>query len=163
MPSDGLQDIQNFLRISERVGTAGQPTQEQFAAVQAAGYEIVVNLDVPSPEDVPWSEADIVSQRGMKYIHIPVVWGSPQPADLDRFFEVMDHHEGKKLFVHCAANYRVSAFMFLHRVIRCGTPIEEAQASVRSVWEPNDVWHRFIEESLSRHGISATFCSAGCA
>jgi protein tyrosine phosphatase (PTP) superfamily phosphohydrolase (DUF442 family) len=141
--------------MSDRVGTAGQPTEEQFAAIQAAGYEITINLDAPG--DAVRNEAEIVGQLGMDYIHIPVIWESPQPSDLDQFFEVMDRHQGKRLFVHCAANARVSAFMFLCRVIRCGTPIQVARASVRRIWEPNDVWRCFIDQSLSRHGITDTF------
>ena len=32
----------------------------------------------------------------------------PQQADLDLFFEVMDVLKGERVFVHCAANARVS-------------------------------------------------------
>jgi len=39
-----LETIPHFLRLSDRVGTAGQPCEDQFAAIRQAGYEVVINL-----------------------------------------------------------------------------------------------------------------------
>ncbi|TAK93559.1 MAG: hypothetical protein EPO07_17930 [Verrucomicrobia bacterium] len=44
--------------------------------------------------------------------------GMPQPADFERFTRVLDACAGQRVFVHCAANKRVSAFVFLHRLSR---------------------------------------------
>jgi hypothetical protein len=63
----------------------------------------------------------------------------------------MDAHQGEKALVHCAANYRVTAFVGLYRVAREGWTFEEAFKPMRSVWEPDDVWKRFIAEMLARH------------
>jgi hypothetical protein len=40
----------------------------------------------------------------------------------------MDEHRDVKLWVHCAANKRVSAFVGLYIHLRCGIPLEEAFA-----------------------------------
>jgi protein tyrosine phosphatase (PTP) superfamily phosphohydrolase (DUF442 family) len=153
--STDLKDIRNYLRISDRLVTAGQPTGEQFNAIRAAGYEIVINLDAPA--GAPWDEAETVQRLGMDYIHIPVIWESPQQADLDRFFETMDRHRESRLFVHCAANARVSVFLFLYHVIRCGMPVDVARESVWTIWRPNAVWLTFVAESLARFGIGESF------
>jgi hypothetical protein len=86
----------------------------------------------------------------MEYIHIPVVWDNPTEADLTRFFEVMDTTKQKKRFVHCIANMRVSAFMFLYHVLRQGMPLEAARATMRQIWEPNAIWQKFIDEALAQ-------------
>jgi protein tyrosine phosphatase (PTP) superfamily phosphohydrolase (DUF442 family) len=86
----------------------------------------------------------------MEYIHIPVVWDNPTEADLACFFETMDATQDKKRFVHCIANMRVSAFMFLYRVLRQGLPLEEARATMRQIWEPNPIWQKFIDAALAR-------------
>ena len=39
-------------------------------------------------------------------------------ASFTDFCAAMDAHKGEKVLVHCAANYRVTAFMGLYRIIR---------------------------------------------
>jgi protein tyrosine phosphatase (PTP) superfamily phosphohydrolase (DUF442 family) len=148
MASSQLSDIYNFLQISDDLGTAGQPTAEQLAAVKDAGYEVVINLATGTTRrDLP-NEAEVVTGHGMDYIHIPVVWDEPTAADLERFFEAMDANQDKKRFVHCIANMRVSAFVFLYRVLRQEVPVDEAHTMLSRLWEPNEVWQRFIDDAL---------------
>jgi protein tyrosine phosphatase (PTP) superfamily phosphohydrolase (DUF442 family) len=74
MTAPQLSDIYNFLAVSDDLGTAGQPTAEQLAAVKAAGYDVVINLALgTTPRDLP-READLVTGQGMEYIHIPVIF-----------------------------------------------------------------------------------------
>ncbi len=49
--ADNIADIVNFLQLSDRLATAGQPTIKQYPAIAAAGYQVVINLaltDSPS-------------------------------------------------------------------------------------------------------------------
>ena len=62
----------------------------------------------------------------------------------------MDARSGQKMLVHCAANYRVTAFIGLYRVIRLGWTLESAFEPMRSVWEPDATWARFIADMLAR-------------
>ena len=150
MTASPLANIYNMLSLTDELGTSGQPTSAQLAAIKEAGYEVVINLATgTTPRDLP-NEADVVATQGMEYIHIPVVWDNPTEADLARFFEVMDATQDKKRFVHCIANMRVSAFMFLYRVLRQGMPLEEARATMSQIWQPNPIWQKFIEAELAR-------------
>jgi protein tyrosine phosphatase (PTP) superfamily phosphohydrolase (DUF442 family) len=149
MTSSPLANIYNMLSLADNLGTSGQPTSTQLAAIKEAGYEVVINLATgTTPRDLP-HEADVVAAQGMEYIHIPVIWDNPTEADLARFFEAMDATKDKKRFVHCIANMRVSAFMFLYRVLRQGMPLEEARATMRQIWEPNAIWQKFIDAALA--------------
>jgi protein tyrosine phosphatase (PTP) superfamily phosphohydrolase (DUF442 family) len=148
--SDPMQEILNYLPISDTLGTAGQPTPGQFAAIRAAGYQLVVNLAMPGSTDFLPDEGELVAAQGMAYIHIPVVWQSPAPEDLARFFAVLDRNRGRKVLVHCALNMRVSCFVFLYRVLRLGAPRETARRDVLAIWEPNATWQRFIDAALAR-------------
>ena len=149
MTSSAMANIYNMLSLADNLGTSGQPTSAQLAAIKEAGYEVVINLATgTTPRDLP-NEAEMVAAQGMEYIDIPVLWDSPTEADLARFFEVMDATKDKKRFVHCIANMRVSAFMFLYRVLRQGMPLEEARATMRQIWEPNAIWHKFIDAALA--------------
>lgn len=150
MTSSPLANIYNVLQLADNLGTSGQPTSAQLAAIKEAGYEVVINLATgTTPRDLP-HEADVVAAQEMEYIHIPVVWDNPTEADLTRFFEVMDATKEKKRFVHCIANMRVSAFMFLYHVLRQGMPLEAARATMRQIWEPNAIWQKFIDEALAQ-------------
>ena len=42
--SVGVESIENFHRVSDRVATGGQPTPEQIAALADAGFNAIVNL-----------------------------------------------------------------------------------------------------------------------
>jgi protein tyrosine phosphatase (PTP) superfamily phosphohydrolase (DUF442 family) len=145
-----LDDIKNFIAVSDDLGTAGQPSEAQLRDVADAGFDVVVNLGLLDPRYCLADEAGIVSSLGLDYHHIPVDFNAPQPADLQRFFDVMDGAGNKKAFVHCAANYRVSSFVALYGESRLGWSQAQADAHMRRVWEPNETWTRFIAEARAR-------------
>lgn len=144
--------IVNVLHISENLATSGQPTCEQFAAIAAAGYALLINLAMPDSTDALPDEPRLVESLGMQHVHIPVVWEAPTLQDLETFFQMMDRHRGEKVWVHCVVNKRVSAFVFLYRVMRLGVPVEEARAALEQIWQPDGVWSDFIERALIKYG-----------
>ncbi|HSJ54024.1 MAG TPA: protein tyrosine phosphatase family protein [Anaerolineae bacterium] len=154
MSTDELNEICNYLPIGPDLGTAGQPGREQFALLRAAGYEVVVNLAMPNSTGALPDEAELVAAQGMEYIAIPVVWEAPTREDLERFFEVMEGARGRKVLVHCALNMRVSAFVYLYRVLREGVPLDAARETMHRIWQPEGVWAAFVEGALARHGLA---------
>jgi protein tyrosine phosphatase (PTP) superfamily phosphohydrolase (DUF442 family) len=151
MASSKLSDIFHFQATTETLGTAGQPTAAQFEAVKDDGYEVVINLALGNTQRDLANEPQLMSELGLDYVHIPVEFEQPTAADLDEFFEAMDANQGKKCFVHCIANARVSAFVMLYRVLRQGVPLEEARAQMLQIWTPNETWQAFIDETLAQH------------
>lgn len=149
LEKDDLESILNFFLITETVGTAGQPTKAQFSAVKNADFSAVVNLNVSNSENALPEEGDIISSLGMKYIHIPVPWDAPSVSHLKQFFAVIDAMEaaGDKVFVHCAANYRVSAFMYKYLTLRKNFSPADATSPVLKKWLPemDDNWKSIIE------------------
>jgi protein tyrosine phosphatase (PTP) superfamily phosphohydrolase (DUF442 family) len=97
-------------------------------------------------------EAERVTALGMEYVAIPVIWEAPTQADLRRFFAVMDANQDRRLFVHCAANMRVSVFLFLYRIVRLGMSESEAEIDLHRIWRPERWWDAFIEDSLEAAG-----------
>ena len=67
-----------------------------------------------------------------------------------RFFEVMDSHKDRRVWVHCAANMRITAFVGLYRRVREGWSEERAFALLREVWQPDEVWSQFIASQLAK-------------
>lgn len=144
-----LENIYNFLQLSDSVATAGQPVEPQFSDIKAAGYEVVVNLALPSSTNAIANEQKIVEGLGMEYVHIPVIWEKPTLEDIDRFFDVMQANADKNVFVHCAMNMRVSAFMYLYRIIREHINAEEAKKDLQKIWQPNETWQQFIKKVIA--------------
>lgn len=153
MAESQLTQIYNFLLIDERWATAGQPTAAQWVAVKEAGYEMVINLAMPDSPNALAGEEQLVNALNIAYFSIPVVWDAPTESNLKQFFRIMDAHEGKKRFVHCIANMRVSAFSFLYRVIRLGVSMDQAQATLYKIWHPNPIWQSFINSELERRHL----------
>jgi protein tyrosine phosphatase (PTP) superfamily phosphohydrolase (DUF442 family) len=149
-PENTIHTITNFLQINPNLGTAGQPTREQFAGIKAAGYEIVINLVPPISTEALLDECEIVCTLGMQYMHIPVIWERPTAQDLERFLAAMRKYHDRKVFVHCVLNMRVSAFVFLYQVLVQGVPVETARMTMSKIWEPNPTWQRFINQQLGR-------------
>jgi len=148
-----LDAIYNGLQLSDRIGTAGQPTPEQFAAIKAAGYGTVINLALTTSLNAIADEGAIVESLGMHYAHIPVQWEAPTLEDFTHFSEVMQAHADQPIFVHCAANMRVSAFMYLYRRIHERVNEHDARQDLAKIWTPNPTWEQFIRATLARYGL----------
>jgi len=147
-----VSEIYNFRAIGEWLGTAGQPSEDQFRTIREAGFEVVINLALPTSDNALAHEGSIVTSLGMAYVHIPVDFKTPTSKDWRAFSRVMGAFDGRRLFVHCAANMRVSAFVFLYRVLYQRVDITEAKHDLQAIWEPDEVWSRFIQNQLESGG-----------
>jgi protein tyrosine phosphatase (PTP) superfamily phosphohydrolase (DUF442 family) len=146
-----LEEIRNFLPLSERLLTGGMPSAEQLRDAAREGVQVVINLalhDIPTalPE-----EEKLVNSLGMRYINIPVIWNNPTRENLNQFLNAMDAHSEEKTLVHCEANYRATAFPALYRILRLGWKREDALEVMHQIWneEKYPVWKKFIEESIA--------------
>ena len=148
-----LEQIRNFYVLEDKVATGGQPALDQFAILKNEGFDVVINLArADSPGSVN-NEGKIIHDLGMAYEHIPVDFKYPALADLDLFFHSMERYRGRKVFVHCAYNWRVSSFMFLYRTIKCHCPVDKALHDLHAGWNPNNVWQNFIKSAQTSYNI----------
>ena len=145
-----LQDIYHFLPLKDALFTAGMPTASQLADAAHSGVQVVINLAMPDSEKALPDEDSLVRSLGMTYVGIPVVWDHPTRQDLDKFIDSMDMHQAETRLVHCQANYRATAFVTLHRILRLGWQPAEAFKDLRRIWNPDDypIWKEFIERNL---------------
>ena len=151
MSTNSIEEIYNYLKLSDSVATAGQPTKAQFSVIKESGYQVVVNLAVSdSPKALPHEQA-VVESQGMQYVHIPVAWENPTLENVARFFSVMEENADKLVFVHCIANMRVSAFIYLYRLIHEGMRDEKAKNDLHEIWTPNDTWQELIKQVIEHY------------
>ena len=148
--------VYNFVEISDTLSTSGQISLDDIESVDAAGFDVVVNL-APARWERNFEEGFRVTQAGMTYIQIPVDWQDPALRDLELFFDVMEANEDRNVYVHCFANMRVSVFVYLYRTLRKGMPEEQAWQDVLKVWDPETnpdtpQWPRFIAAAKKQFG-----------
>ena len=147
-----VEDIFNFHPINERISTSGQPTSEQFEEVRDAGYTVVINL---APHDAENNaiedEEGLLNTLGLESFHIPMVWEEPQYEQYSTFCETMKKVMDKKVLVHCAANYRVSAIVSSYAIQNLSWSVEQADEFLNKLWTSipeysmNDTWQRYID------------------
>lgn len=145
-----LPDITNFLEIYPWLGTAGMPEVDQIKSIADAGYQAVINLALDESPGAISEERELVTSLGMKYIHIPVVWESPQISDLEQFFTIMQQLAGQKNFVHCVLNMRVSVFVYLYRVIHLKEDPEVAYQNLLAIWQPDRTWQDLMDQAMQK-------------
>lgn len=144
-----VETIYNFKQLDDNLATGGQPEETQLHAIATAGYEVVINLGLSdAPYAIP-DERAILETHGLRYEQIPVSFQSPQAEDLQQFTSLFKEVRHRKVFVHCAANKRVSVFIALYRVIEQGWDEERALEDVHAIWQPDRTWSDFMQNMLS--------------
>jgi protein tyrosine phosphatase (PTP) superfamily phosphohydrolase (DUF442 family) len=148
-----LSEIYCFQSIGDTLGTAGQPTEAQFETIRKARFDAIVNLALPTSDNALANEGNIVTKLGMVYVHIPVDFKAPSPQDFRTFCGVMATFDERSVFVHCVANKRVSAFVFLYRLLYLQVALADAERDLQAVWQPDEIWTRFIQAQLGSHKL----------
>jgi len=139
-----LDSIFNYLPINDRITTSGQPQAAHFPLIRAAGFETVLNLAPHGAENALPDEAQLVAATGMTYVHIPVAFDNPTEDDFTRFQQVLEQSPQQKIYVHCAANMRVSAFVYRYRTQVLQEDAAVARLDLQRMWKPFGVWADFI-------------------
>ena len=149
MPN-AIVDIYNYREAAPDLATSGQPGEDELIAIAGAGYQVIINLALhDDPRYSLPDEAASVKTLGLEYIHSPVLFGAPTQGDLISFCDAMASHQQHRVWVHCAANKRVTAFLGLYRCLREGWAEEPAFALMREIWQPDAVWSAFIASQLA--------------
>ena len=141
-----MNDVINFFQITDTIGTGGQPSVSQLYDIAQNGYDVVINLATHNSENAIENEGSIVASLGMTYIHIPVPFEAPTPEHLRKFFRFMNGLSEEKVFVHCAVNARVSAFVFKYLTMEKKMQAEKATTPLLAQWLPqmNLIWKNFL-------------------
>lgn len=141
-----LEDIPMLLAVSPRLLTAAQPAPDDFAALAQAGVEVVINLAPPGSHNYDYHEAQRVLECGMIYAHLPIIFSRPVVADYESFAALMRVHRERFVMVHCAANVRVSALIYLYQTLVEGEDESLARARMLQIRAPDATWSRFISD-----------------
>ena len=143
-----MNKILNYVKINELISTSGQPKIEELELIANEGFEVVINLAVNTTSNALDNEDKIVSSLNMSYIHIPVDFENPKISDLKLFLNILQALGANKVWIHCAKNYRVSAFMYVYHKYILHTPFEQIDLSIFDMWQPSLVWQELMKVQL---------------
>lgn len=93
--------LAKYSRVGEDVFIAGQPTERALRELRAQGVTVVINLRTPEEmtRAVPFDEAALVKELGMRYVYLPVR-GTAEfpytPATLKEFTEAVASTEARR-------------------------------------------------------------------
>jgi protein tyrosine phosphatase (PTP) superfamily phosphohydrolase (DUF442 family) len=148
-------DAENTHRVFDWLWTSGQLSVRDIAQLPALEIAVVINLALPTSSNALPGEAELVTGHGISYVQIPVLWEQPKLEQLRQFFKLVRSYEGQNVWVHCAKNMRVSAFVYLYRRICRGEIDLAARSLMDTVWVPNETWQVFISDALRAHESGA--------
>lgn len=136
-------------KVSARISAGGQPSEEDIAALKAAGYRKIINLRRPGEQSQPLdpdAEGAIVRAAGLEYLHVPVDPKNLDPSSAAAVTKAIEEMDGA-VYIHCAAGGRAvthalladgkgtSADAVFAKAEQIGTPVtdEGFKAFVRKV------------------------------
>jgi len=148
LQSSNLKKIFNYYKVPGLFETSGQPNNKQLISIANGGYEAVINLAPNTTiEGRIINEEGILKSNNITYIHIPVDFNNPLDEDFNKFVGALEQNKHKKIWVHCAANMRVSAFVFKYRRDVLGLSPKNIEEDLEAIWVPNKTWSSFLEKN----------------
>ncbi|WP_456393136.1 protein tyrosine phosphatase family protein [Nitratifractor sp.] len=116
-----------------------------------SGVDTVINLGGAEDTLSLPDEDRLATAAGLRYLHLPVTFDRPTFADYELLRDLLNALYPRKVWLHCAENYRVSALIFLYNVIDRSVPIPEARGRMHEIWQPDEVWQSFLDEALEKY------------
>ncbi len=132
--------------------TSGLPASQDFAVMAQQGYEVVVSLC--HPKDATRFEEDedaLVGEAGIAYIHLPICFEELELSDYEMLRDILRALHGRKVWLHCTHNKRVSILMYIYNIIERSLSVPEAKMLLHAVWEPDNDRQAFIDEALEKY------------
>lgn len=139
-----LEGIYNYRKYTDLLSSSGQPTEGQLKLIKEGGFDYVINLAPHNAENSLPDEAKTTSELAISYTHIPVDFKKPTQSDFQKFVTAYESCGKHKVWIHCAANMRVSAFLYKYRRDVQGMPELEARKIMDTIWEPFGEWKNFL-------------------
>lgn len=146
-----LPHILNWRRITDRITTSGQPSEEQLAEISTLGVTHIINLGPHHNKGALEDEAATVTDLGMEYVYIPVEFDNPTDEDFSTFCDAVERLDQTPIHVHCIYNARVSAFFYRYARTGRGLGESEALTLMDGIWRPGSDWADFIDDPAAKN------------
>lgn len=126
-----------------------------FASRYLPNYPLIFLILLPEDNEYAVKdEAAIVTRQGLAYACVPVDFSAPTENDYHAFEKILSGLATKKVLLHCAANYRVSAFYSIYACLNEGWSAARARDFIGTVWDLSEypAWEKFVTSMLASKG-----------
>ena len=144
-------DAINTYQVFDWLWTSGQLSEVDIKTLPGLGVDTVINLALPNSTNALKNENELVCGLHMNYFQIPVEWELPEVTQFILFADLLQKLQGRKIWLHCAMNMRVSVFVFLYRKLVLHEDDETAMFPMKEIWIPNEIWQEFIDEVCAEY------------
>jgi protein tyrosine phosphatase (PTP) superfamily phosphohydrolase (DUF442 family) len=138
-----MQNCYNFKQNTDLITSSGAITTEWLQQLNRLGYQLVLNLLPDSDKRAIANEQQIVEAQHIAYCYILVDFKYPQLSEYQQFCNILNTHSQRKIHIHCAANYRASAFFAAYQFEKKQWSQQQAEDFIEELWQPQD-YHSWL-------------------
>jgi uncharacterized protein (TIGR01244 family) len=140
------------IKVNAMISGGGQPSEEDIAALKAAGYRKIINLrreGEPNQPLDPKAEGEVVTRAGMEYVHVPVDPKNLNPSSADAVAKAVAESDGP-VFVHCAAGGRGVSHALLAEAKAQGGSADDVLKKAEALGSPitDEGFIAFVREAV---------------
>lgn len=151
-PIEALKGVVNANQALPHVITGGQPNEEQFRALRAAGVEVVIDTRDPM-EPRPCDQEALMAELGFEYHVVAINEGTLTDATLDRITTCLRDAGERNVLVHCQSGNRVGGAMIPYLMLDHKLSEEDATtAAMRMGLRSAHLLHWGVEYAKARAG-----------
>jgi uncharacterized protein (TIGR01244 family) len=143
--------LPNYVELSSRIGTGGQPTDAGMKQLAEKGYKSIINLRTSGEGVDLAAEERQAMQLGLRYYMVPFNAKEPSEEQALAFCALMSALKENKVFVHCGSGVRVASLMMIYLVLEEGMPPDKAEQEARKVGLRSPDLLEFAKQVIGRH------------
>jgi len=115
---ENVAGVVNFARAETTVACGGSTKPEALAEMKKMGFVSVFNLRLADePGNDLAAEEAAAKAAGLKFVHLPMSGGSPDPKTADQFLDMITKPGYQPAFIHCAGGGRAATMWMIKRMV----------------------------------------------
>jgi uncharacterized protein (TIGR01244 family) len=143
--------LPNYVELSSRIGTGGQPTDAGMKQLAEKGYKSIINLRASGEGVDLAAEERQAMQLGLRYYMVPFNAKEPSEEQALAFSALMSALKENKVFVHCGSGNRAGSLMMIYLALEEGIPPDKAEQEARKAGLRSPDLLEFAKQVIGRH------------
>jgi uncharacterized protein (TIGR01244 family) len=143
--------LPNYVELTSKVGTGGQPGEGGLNQLAKKGYKVVVNVRASDEEFDRVGEENLAMQLGLRYYVVPFLAREPSEQQALAFNALMSALKGNKVFVHCGSGNRAGSLMMIYLALEEGMSEDKAEQEARKIGLRSADLVEFSKQVIGKH------------
>jgi uncharacterized protein (TIGR01244 family) len=143
--------LPNYVEISARLGSGGQPNEIGMKQLAEKGYKTIVNVRTSAEQVDLAAEEKQAMQLGLRYYMVPFTGQEQSEEQALAFNALMSALKGEKVFVHCGSGNRVGGLMMIYFALVEKMPLDQAEQEAKKAGLRSPQLLEFSKQVIERH------------